>query len=284
MPTTADPEYALSASSDHEHDRLRRQAELYAPFTRRLLQRAGIEPGMRVLDIGCGPGDVSFLVSELVGATGTVVGVEREADAVATARGRAEESGIANVEFVHGDFREVALDDEPFDALVGRLVLMYQADPATALATAARHLRPGGSVAFAEMCLPIGWTAPERSLVCWPRTPVSEQASRWVHDGFARLGTQLDMGLRLPGTFAQAGLAPSPGLETCVANATGDEAIELLVGLIRSMLPGIIATNVATEQEIDIDTLAERLRTDTGQPERVVLWPTVIGACATKAM
>jgi cyclopropane fatty-acyl-phospholipid synthase-like methyltransferase len=60
-----DPGYALSASSDHEHERLRRQAERFAPFTRRLLKRAGIKSGMRVLDVGCGPGDVSFLVSEL---------------------------------------------------------------------------------------------------------------------------------------------------------------------------------------------------------------------------
>jgi tRNA A58 N-methylase Trm61 len=63
VPATGDPGYALSSSSEDEHERLSRQSDLYAPFTRRLLVRAGIEPGMRVLDIGCGPGDVSLLLS-----------------------------------------------------------------------------------------------------------------------------------------------------------------------------------------------------------------------------
>ncbi len=81
-PATGDPEYALSSAAEHEHERLSRQSDLYEPFTRRLLARAGIEPGMRVLDVGCGPGDVSFLLSELVGDGGSVVGVERDEQAL----------------------------------------------------------------------------------------------------------------------------------------------------------------------------------------------------------
>ena len=52
--------------------------------------------------------------------------------------------------------------------------------------------------------------------------------------------------------------------------------------LIRSFLPGIIATGVATEDEVDIDTLPDRLRADTGPVGRVTFWPTVVGAFATK--
>jgi ubiquinone/menaquinone biosynthesis C-methylase UbiE len=84
---------------------------------------------MRVPDVGCGPGDVSFLLSELVGAGGSVVGVERDEQALANARRRAAASELHNIEFVLGDFREVELDGDPFDALVGRLVLMYQVPP-----------------------------------------------------------------------------------------------------------------------------------------------------------
>ena len=88
MSATGDPGYALSSSAEHEHERLSRQSGLYEPFTRRLLARAGIESGMRVLDVGCGPGDVSFLLSELVGAGGSVVGVERDEQALERARQR----------------------------------------------------------------------------------------------------------------------------------------------------------------------------------------------------
>jgi ribosomal protein L11 methylase PrmA len=91
MTTRDDPGYALSSSSEDEHARLLQQADWYASYTRRLLTRAGIEPWMRVLDVGCGSGDVSFLAGELVGPQGSVVGVERDEGAVSSARGRARE-------------------------------------------------------------------------------------------------------------------------------------------------------------------------------------------------
>ena len=282
MSATGDPGYALSSAAEHEHERLSRQSGLYEPFTRRLLARAGIESGMRVLDVGCGPGDVSFLLSELVGAGGSVVGVERDEQALERARKRATESELHNIEFAPGDFREVELAGGPFDALVGRLVLMYQADPVEAVRSAARHVRPGGVVVFAEMCLLMGSVRPERSLVSWPPTPVSEQLSEWIHEAFGRLGTQPDMGLRLPATFAQAGLQPSLDLDSEVAIAAGEDAIAHTVDLARSLLPAILAVGIATEEDVDIDTLAERLRAETGPMGRVGCWPTVIGAFATK--
>lgn len=274
-----DPGYALSASSDHEHERLRRQAERFAPFTRRLLKRAGIKQGMRVLDAGCGPGDVSFLVSELVGSDGSVVAIERDRDAVATAQARATEAKTANVDFIQGDFRDIELDGRPFDALVGRLVLMYQSDPTAAVSAAARHLRPGGVAAFAEMSMQLDLSA-ER--ICWPRTTMFEMACRWVYAAFAGLGTKPDMGLQLPETLARAGLLPSPDLDTHVAIATGEDAVETLVGLVRSMLPAIVASEAATEHEVEISTLAERLRVDAGAIDPIVMWPIVIGAYAIK--
>lgn len=279
-----DPEYALSSSSRDEHERLGRQADWYEPFTRRLLLRAGIKPGMRVLDVGCGPGDVSFLLSELVGETGSVVGIERDHEALESARLRAVESAAINIEFVHGDFREVELAGSPFDALVGRLVLMYQGDPTAAVAEAARYVRPGGAVVFAEMCFHIDSFLPEKIFVTWPPTPAFEQLSGWCHAMHSRVGTQPDMGMRLPATFAEAGLLPSPDLEAEVAVAIGEEAINRTVELARSLLPGIVATGVATEEEVDIDTLAERLRADTGAVGRIVFWPTVVGAFATKPL
>jgi SAM-dependent methyltransferase len=237
---------------------------------------------MRVLDVGCGPGDVSFLVSELVGAEGSVVGVERDEQALVSARRRASEAGIDNVEFVCGDFREIEIDGGPSDALVGGFVLMYQADPADAVKRAARHLRPGGVVAFAEINMPVGSAVPERALADWPPTPASEQVNKWVYEAFAKLGTQPDMGTRLLETFAQAGLEPSPNLETEFAVVVGEEAISHTVEFVSSLLPAILGAGIATEEEVDIDTLAERLRAGTSLAGRVRGWPPAIGAFATK--
>jgi ubiquinone/menaquinone biosynthesis C-methylase UbiE len=71
----SEPEYVLGRTAG-EYDRLIEQAEVMRPLTERMLHSAGVRPGMHVLDVGCGVGDVSFLVSEIVGEQGSVVGVD----------------------------------------------------------------------------------------------------------------------------------------------------------------------------------------------------------------
>jgi len=95
-------------------------------------------------------GDVAFLVSELVGPDGKVVGVDMGATALEKARKRAEQLKLRNVEFIHGDIRTTALSG-PFGAAVGRLVLLYFADPVAVLARIAAQVRCKGIVAFQEM-------------------------------------------------------------------------------------------------------------------------------------
>jgi ubiquinone/menaquinone biosynthesis C-methylase UbiE len=104
---------------------------------------------MYPLDVGCGAGDVSFLVSELVGRDGSVVGVDLDGDAVGVAEDRRAALGITNVVFRVADARSVDCGRR-FDAAVGRLVLIYMSDPATALRLIAERVRPGGIVAFQE--------------------------------------------------------------------------------------------------------------------------------------
>jgi SAM-dependent methyltransferase len=135
--------------ADAELARLSTQARVVDPITRRMLVDAGIETGMRVLDVGSGAGDVAWLIAEVVGSGGEVVGCDRAEVAVATARRRAVERGLANVSFLKGD--PGTLDfRRPFDAVVGRYVLMFQADPAVLLRGVARAVRRGGLIAFHE--------------------------------------------------------------------------------------------------------------------------------------
>src|SRR5262245_50514383 len=123
--------YALG-HSEQELQRLSRQGQALGPFTRQLFEEAGISRGMRVLDVGCGSGDVTFLAADVVGPSGNVVGVDRERRAVDWANARANSQGARNVIFVEGDPAEIEFD-EKFDAIVGRLVLMYYPDTAGAL-------------------------------------------------------------------------------------------------------------------------------------------------------
>src|SRR6185295_18153198 len=120
------------------------------PLTARFFNRAGITSGMKVLDVGSGVGDVAFLLADLVGRDGKIVGIDMDGAALEKARRRAEQLELRNVEFVHGDIRTTSLSG-PCDAAVGRLVLLYCADPAATLARIATQVRPDGIVAFQEM-------------------------------------------------------------------------------------------------------------------------------------
>jgi ubiquinone/menaquinone biosynthesis C-methylase UbiE len=89
--------------SQPEIERLVRQAEMLRPITQRLLISAGVEKRMRVLDIGCGPGDVTMLAADLVGSTGRVVGIDRDEAVIDVARQRISKLGFSNVEFAQRD-------------------------------------------------------------------------------------------------------------------------------------------------------------------------------------
>ena len=148
--TTRQPitDYALG-NTHAEQERLIRQAERIAPLTERLFREAGISPGQRVLDLGSGVGDVTMLVSRIVGQSGEVVGIERDARSIERARARVVEAGFHNVSFTQTDVKEI-VSDKPFDAAVGRFILMFLPDPVSVLRSVVRLVRPGGVVAFQE--------------------------------------------------------------------------------------------------------------------------------------
>lgn len=163
-------------SSKMELERLERQGAFLKPPTRAALVRAGIEPGMRVLDFGCGGGDVSLLAAELVGAGGEVIGVDRSPDALNLARARAAARGVTNVQFQVGD--EEAVErlcmERPFDALVGRLVLIHQPDPVGTVCRLASCVRAGGVIALVEIDMEGEYWAVRPN-------PFLEQVWRWAN-------------------------------------------------------------------------------------------------------
>lgn len=139
----------------HSQDEIRRlidRAAILRPTTKRLLRSAGIEQGMRVLDLGCGAGDVSMLAGKLVGPSGSVVGIDPNADILAVARARAQAEGLLHVTFVEASVGTFS-DPVPFDLVVARYVLIYQVDPVAFLRAAARFVTPGGILALHEFIL-----------------------------------------------------------------------------------------------------------------------------------
>jgi ubiquinone/menaquinone biosynthesis C-methylase UbiE len=130
------------------------QGAFIQDLTEDALRRAGIKRGMSVLDLGCGVGDVSLTVGRLVGPTGTVLGIDRSSEAIATAQRRVVEAGQCYwVRFAMAEI-DAFSPDQVFDAIIGRPILTYLPDPAAMLRRLATHLRPGGIMAFQELAMP----------------------------------------------------------------------------------------------------------------------------------
>lgn len=216
-------------------------------FTRRLLQDAGLRPGMRVLDIGCGSGDVTLIAAELVGSAGHVVGIDRSVRMVHAAQERVSVAGVDNVTFETRDINDPP--DGPFDAVVGRRVLMYHPDPVRAVRGLAAALRDGGIVAFHEHAAvePL----PEDGLV------LHRTVQGWLRETVRREGGNVRMGLELHAALTQAGLGVAQiRAEAVVQTPTQPYALASIVG---AVLPRIVERGVATADEIDIGTLEARL-------------------------
>jgi SAM-dependent methyltransferase len=264
------PVYVMG-HSEFELQRLERQDRLIGPSTRVYLQAAGIAPGMRVLDVGSGSGIVSFLAAELVGPTGEVVGIDRAPAAVAAARAAAAARALVNVSFRDGDPVDMAYE-RPFDAVVGRYVLMFQADASAMLRGLARHLRPRGVIVFHE---------PDWSVVhSDPVAPTYDRCCRWIVDTFERAGTGTNMRSRLHRALLDAGLPPpAMRMQTIIGDASSAaEWLRAVADLAIALIPAMEQHHVATSVDIDGDSLADRLVQEVAAGRGIVVGRSEIGA------
>lgn len=254
------------SNTDRERERLASQGDALRPATERLFRSAGIGPGARVLDCGSGGGDVSIIAAELVTSSGEVLGIDRDSGHVDAANRRVKDLGLAHVRFETADISSPP--DGPFDAIVGRLVLMYQPDAEAVLRTLADRLEPGGVMAFIEY-----EHVRSSPLPMWPRSPSADKLDRWVDAAFDVLGNPQRMGTRLPSLLRSAGLEPQPPYELTGAVYCGAAVLEHLTNVMRGLSPVLTAHGIATEEEIDIDTFAERVSAELGPDPVLVSGP-----------
>jgi len=256
--------------SDHEARRLAEQGALLEDLTQDMLRRAGLQHGMRILDIGCGVGDVSLLAAKMVGPEGQVLGIDRAASSVETARRRARSLGVANARFEEADVTSFD-SDQRFDAIVGRLVLLFLREPAGALQRLSRKLTPGGIMAFQEIDIP--------QMAQSPPSELFMQVRRWIIETFAAAGNELEMGSRLYSTFVRAGL-PGPEMIAAAGVGCGPKPFghEYYAHVLRSLLPTAERYGITTAAQAGIDTLATRLLEDALANERVTFLPRMVSA------
>ncbi len=271
--------YVLGRST-RELDRLDLQGIIYRDTTRRALMRCGIDEGMRVLDIGCGSGDVTRLAGELVDPSGSVLGIDTDEDSVLSARARSAQLGVTNVTFDVGEAASFA-EPESFDALVARFFLMHQPSPADTLAAAARAVRPGGTILMLESHM-AGLPDTQHS---FPRSAIYDQVVRWKCRVVAAAGADIEAGLGLYRTFRSAKLtAPEMRLEAPVEGGPDSLIYRYMAESVRSMLPVADSHEISGFSADDVLLLEAQLRDEVVSSGGVlVCWPVVSAWCRKEA-
>ena len=262
------PSYVLG-STDAEHERLIRQASWLAAHTERLFRKAGIGPGQRVLDLGSGVGDVALIAARLVCPSGEVVGIERDPRSIARAHARMVEAGLSNVSFTQSDAAEIP-GDRPFDAAVGRYILMFLPNPISVLRSLSQLVRPGGILASQEPC----WKS---FLQQSARLPLWSLAASLLVETFQRSGTSTEMGPALSRVFQEAGL-PLPFTHT--DTLIGSE--RWLPDCLHSLRPKMAQLNLSLEPLGDFETLSERLQTEVKAFHTTTPLPDLVSAWSRK--
>ena len=240
-----DPRYVLGHSTG-ELDRLMAQARLVNPITAAFLREAGLESGMRVLDVGCGAGDVSFLAAAFVGPAGEVVGVDRSEAALDTARGRATgpvarerhlRGGRSSRDGVRATVRRRHRPIRP--AVPGR--------PGRHAPQAHRASPTSGLAVFHEL----DWGGVRSE----PPVPTHDRCCRWAMETLRRSGTETSMGSKLAATFVAAGLPVPPSCDSRYWSRAGEHSLgrlALVAGLVATLLPEMERQRVATAANVQL--------------------------------
>ena len=264
-------------SSDRERRRLVLQAELLRGITLDTFRAAGLAPGMRVLDIGSGAGDVALLAAELVGEQGSVLGIDRDEHNLAFAQRRAAEAGRKNVTFRHLEISSFA-GKNLFDAVIGRYILLYLPEPAAVLRQLAAALAPGGIVAFVEP----DFSTPARS---HPPAPLYQKACGWIYAVVEASNMHRDTAAGLGKYFVEAGL-PFPQLHCrpWIGGGPGSAIYEYVAETVRSLLPSAVRHGIIPPREAaQMDSLAQRMEREAVSSRSTLIGCPVIGAWTTLA-
>jgi ubiquinone/menaquinone biosynthesis C-methylase UbiE len=270
--STASGSTYVLGHADVEVQRLLLQGRLYDDYTEHALRLAGLRPGMRVLDIGSGPGDVSFIAARLVGPTGTVLGVDAAPEMIELARARAAEKGLSAVQFTRATIDAIALD-EPVDAIIGRLILMHLPDPAATLRHLSSFVRPGGVIAFSENDIAGAYSTPD--------LPLFGRVMAGIVRAFEAMGLSPRFGTTLHTIFADAGLgAPRLTLGTPIGTAADTDILAYAAEVWRLVSPIAQQMGFAIDELADIDEFVPRFREEAKAVDALITMPPIITASA----
>ena len=252
--------------------RMRVVARAMWPTTERLLLAAGLTSGMRCLDVGCGAGDISLALARLVGASGSVKGIDQDDIKVQFAREDAEGDGLSNVEFRVSNVEHLE-DEAEYDLVCARFLLTHLRDPAAVLRRMVRAARPGGVVVVEDI--------DHSGVFSHPRSPVLEQFVGLYNRVVRSRGADPEIGPRLPALFREVGLAELHLSHVQPVYIDG-EAKHIHRITLDNIAPALCAAALATDAEIE--TLTRALDEFLTRPDTIVSTPRIFQVWARRPL
>jgi ubiquinone/menaquinone biosynthesis C-methylase UbiE len=265
MPETPQGYYPIERRPG-EIDRLLMQSDVLVPDTSIMLDRIGVRQGWRCLDLGCGPGGVTDLLSVHVGPTGRVIGLDADPVFLDHARRHANSRGFANIEFVLGDAYNSGLPTDSFDLVHTRFVACTVGNPERLLQESVQLTRRGGSVAFQE--------ADMFTLNCYPAHPSWERLKRAFAEVFPYISGSRWSAHDLYRMLRQAGLEDVQYRAFLVGLRSSDPMADYLPAIIESIRSALIERQLITDRELDA-AVAE-CRAHLADPDTVSTYHTVV--------
>jgi ubiquinone/menaquinone biosynthesis C-methylase UbiE len=233
-------EYLLGHSANEE-ERLRRLPQALAADSNRLLDQLGIRSGDRVLDIGCGPQGILDLLSERVGPTGKVVGVEQSESTVQLARQFLAQRQLPNVEVLHGDAKATGLPRASFDLVHARLVLVNVPEPQCVVDEMIALAKPGGVVASHE--------ADWGMSLCDPPSPAWNRLAKVFEEYSQSNGVDVFVGRKTRQMLRAGGLLDVQVIPRIHAYPLGNGRRNILCDLLESVRDQLLTRSLLTEVE-----------------------------------
>ncbi len=233
----------LLRTDEEELARMGLQHSLWRPIAEEMWDAAGIGNGMRVLDLGCGPGDATLDLAERVGPQGSVLAIDRSPPFLDHLRVRLREKGWdERVETVEADFSRLGLKAETLDAVWARWTFCWDSDVSATLAQVAQALRPGG-VLVVQDYLNYGGLRLE------PREPAFERVVDAVLRSWEDSGGDPDICSRLPGLMADNGLLLEQDIPITRTISPDDSMWEWPTTFFRSFVPELVNLGLLNSRE-----------------------------------
>jgi trans-aconitate methyltransferase len=246
-------------------------AQAMGPSTDAVLERAGVRPGMRCLDLGCGGGHVSRRLATLVGPSGTVVGIDFDPVKLEAARHDAGEEGLTNLEFRQGDVTDW-VESSRYDLVFGRFILSHLADRATVVQRMRDALVPRGVLILED----IDFTG----IFSHPRNAALDRYCELYRAVVRKRGGDADLGPQLYELCLDAGLQDVDvrAVQPTFAGHVPEKRLHLLT--LANIVDAVVAEGMATASEMADHVAA--LTVFTEDPRAVIGAPRIFQVCGRR--